>query len=52
MCCEIIPKEVQKLEYNFLKAFFFFKSSKRLKHEVQFLFYRANVPLSTESSTV
>lgn len=33
MCCEITPKEVQKLEYNFLK-FLKTKSPKYLKHEV------------------
>lgn len=33
MCCEIIPKEVQKLEYNFLKVKKK-KSPKHLKYEV------------------
>lgn len=31
MCCEIIPKEVQKLEYNFLKVKKKKKSPKHLK---------------------
>lgn len=37
MCYEIIPKEVQKLKYNFLK-FCCFKSPMHLTHEASSLF--------------